>query len=59
MVQVSRLIEPKKEKNMIEKRKSIMKVIFVILYLILTVSGLILMKKGGNAGNIQLNNGET
>jgi hypothetical protein len=36
-----------------------MKVIFVILYLILTVSGLILMKKGGNAGNIQLNNGET
>lgn len=58
MVQVSRLIEPKKEKNMIEKRKSIMKVIFVILYLILTVSGLILMKKGGNAGNIQLNNGD-
>ena len=43
---------------MIEKRKSIMKVIFVILYLILTVSGLILMKKGGNAGNIQLNNGD-
>ncbi|MBR3674399.1 MAG: hypothetical protein IKN65_09055 [Clostridia bacterium] len=35
-----------------------MKVIFVILYLILTVSGLILMKKGGNAGNIQLNNGD-
>lgn len=58
MVQVSRLIEPKKEKNMKEKRKSIMKVIFVILYLILTVSGLILMKKGGNAGNIQLNNGD-
>ena len=58
MVQVSRLIEPKKEKNMIEKRKTIMKVIFVILYLILTVSGLILMNKGGNAGNIQLNNGD-
>ena len=43
---------------MVEKRKSSMKIIFVILYLILTVSGLILMKKGGNSGNIQINNGD-
>ncbi len=35
-----------------------MKIFFVILYLILTVSGLILMKKGGNSGNLQLENGD-
>lgn len=35
-----------------------MKVILVIIYLLLTVSGLILMKKGGNAGNIAISAGE-
>lgn len=43
---------------MLEKRTSIMKIIFIILYLILTVSGLILMKKGGNSGNFQMSNGD-
>ena len=43
---------------MIEKRKNLMKIILVILYLILTVSGLILMKKGGNSGTIKLNEGD-
>lgn len=43
---------------MIETRMNIMKIFFVILYLILTVSGLILMKKGGNSGNLQLENGD-
>ena len=43
---------------MLEKRKNIMKVFFVILYLILTVSGLVLMKKGGNSGNFAYNNGD-
>ena len=40
------------------RRKDIMKVVFVIIYLILTVSGLILMKKGGNAGKIGISAGE-
>ena len=35
-----------------------MKVILVIIYLLLTVSGLILMKKGGNAGKISISAGE-
>lgn len=35
-----------------------MKVVLVIIYLILTVSGLILMKKGGNAGKIAISSGE-
>jgi len=35
-----------------------MKVILVIIYLILTVSGVILMKKGGNAGKIAITAGE-
>ena len=35
-----------------------MKVILVIIYLLLTVSGLILMKKGGNAGKIGITAGE-
>ena len=35
-----------------------MKVILVIIYLLLTVSGLILMKKGGNAGKITMGSGE-
>lgn len=35
-----------------------MRVILVIVYLFLTVSGLILMKKGGNAGKISISAGE-
>ena len=33
-------------------------VVLVIIYLFLTVSGLILMKKGGNAGKISISAGE-
>ena len=40
------------------RRKDIMRVILVIVYLFLTVSGLILMKKGGNAGKISISAGE-
>ena len=40
------------------RRKDIMKVLMIIFYLIFTVSGLILMKKGGNAGSITNSNGE-
>ena len=35
-----------------------MKIFMIILYLIFTVSGLILMKKGGNAGKITMGSGE-
>lgn len=38
--------------------KNMMKIVLVIIYLILTVSGLVLMKKGGNSGTISVNNGE-
>ena len=38
-------------------RKNIMKFVLVILYLILTLSGLILMKKGGNPGSFSTENG--
>ena len=40
------------------RRKDIMRILMIILYLIFTVSGLILMKKGGNAGKITLSAGE-
>lgn len=41
-----------------EKRsKEIMKFILVVIYLILTLSGLILMKKGGNPGSISITDG--
>ena len=40
------------------RRKDIMRILMIILYLIFTVSGLILMKKGGNAGKITLTTGE-
>ena len=39
-------------------RKDIMKILMIVLYLIFTVSGLILMKKGGNAGKISISAGE-
>lgn len=35
-----------------------MKYLMIIMYLIFTVSGLILMKKGGNAGKISIGGGE-
>ena len=35
-----------------------MKILMIVFYLIFTVSGLILMKKGGNTGNITSSNGE-
>lgn len=35
-----------------------MKVLMIIMYLVFTVSGLILMKKGGNAGKITIGSGE-
>ena len=35
-----------------------MKILMIVCYLIFTVSGLILMKKGGNTGNITSSNGE-
>lgn len=34
-----------------------MKYIFVVIYLVLTLSGLIFMKLGGNSGSLALNNG--
>ena len=34
-----------------------MKIVMIILYLILTVSGLVLMKVGGNPGTISVENG--
>lgn len=33
-----------------------MKIVLVIIYLVLSVSGLILMKKGGNSGSIAIEN---
>lgn len=35
-----------------------MRVFMIVLYVIFTVAGLILMKKGGNAGKISLGSGE-
>lgn len=40
------------------RRKDMMKVLLVIVYLILTISGLVLMKKGGNTGTIAVQNKE-
>ena len=34
-----------------------MQVILVVIYLILTISGLVLMKKGGNAGSLSIESG--
>lgn len=41
-----------------KRRKNIMKIILVIIYLMLTVSGLVLMKLGGNSGTISVANKE-
>lgn len=37
--------------------KKIMQIVLVMIYLILTLSGLILMKKGGNPGSLAIENG--
>lgn len=37
-------------------RKNTMKLILIIIYLVLTLSGLILMKKGGNPGSLSITN---
>lgn len=39
------------------RRKNIMQILIIILYLILTVSGIMLMKMGGNAGTIAIKSG--
>jgi len=41
-----------------KRRKIIMQVVLIIIYLSLTVSGLILMKKGGNPGTVAVTNGD-
>ncbi len=40
-----------------KRRKNSMQIILVIIYLILTLSGLVLMKKGGNPGELAFENG--
>lgn len=42
---------------MIKGRKNVMKFILVLIYLVLTLSGLILMKKGGNPGSLTVSDG--
>ena len=42
---------------MVKGEKSIMKIVLICIYLILTLSGLILMKKGGNPGSLAIENG--
>lgn len=41
-----------------KRRKNIMKIVLVVIYLILTVSGLVLMKLGGNSGTVSVANKE-
>lgn len=40
-----------------KKGSKIMQVVLVLIYLVLTISGLVLMKKGGNPGSIALESG--
>lgn len=40
-----------------KRRKNKMQIVLVIIYLILTISGLILMKKGGNPGSFAIKEG--
>ena len=40
------------------RSKDIMKYLMIVIYIAFTVSGLILMKKGGNAGKIGIGSGE-
>jgi len=41
-----------------KRRKNIMKIALIIVYVILSVSGLVLMKLGGNSGTISIANKE-
>lgn len=41
-----------------EERKKVMGIFWVMIYIVLSISGLVLMKLGGNSGNIQLNSGD-
>lgn len=39
------------------RSKKVMQYVLILVYLILTVSGLVLMKKGGNAGTLAIESG--
>ena len=41
----------------VKRRKTIMKIVLVGIYLVLTLSGLIFMKLGGNTGSFAMNEG--
>ena len=41
----------------VKKRRNIMPIVLVVIYMILTLSGLVLMKKGGNPGSISMQEG--
>ena len=40
------------------RRKYVIKIILLVIYMLLTLLGLILMKKGGNPGSFSVNNGD-
>lgn len=40
-----------------KRRKRIMQIVLIVVYLILTVSGLVLMKLGGNPGSVSMAEG--
>ena len=40
------------------RRNKVMIIILIAIYIVLTVSGLVLMKKGANSGTITIQNGE-
>lgn len=40
-----------------KRRKNVMQVILVMIYIVLTLSGLVLMKLGGNPGSFAVENG--
>ncbi len=42
---------------MLNRRKNIMKIVLVLIYLFMTVAGLVLMKYGKNPGSIKVDNG--
>lgn len=45
------------EKNMEKRRKRMVQVIMILIYISLTISGLVLMKLGGNPGSISMTDG--
>lgn len=40
-----------------KRRKNMMKIILILIYICLTISGLVFMKKGGNPGSLAIENG--